>query len=368
MSPSQVGALPPDFSRRTTAQRSATLGAGGRVVHDGPNANATDAAAGAAHESGQDAVSSKPVFLKGLFSVQTTTTKPRTVLHQDLVRVLDRIGLQYREIRGGYECVHLPSLDFSGGEALGNASVSGGQGNARIAPQEVSSSPSNDNYGPGAGISSADYDGASQQQQQQQQQQKARRKPSRMSFVSGKRRSRQGLADGGSQGGDSASITSSLNNAEGGAAPTRSRASSITARTDEEVVTNGTSSPVADRSRSRFSARQRTDSLGAPSFMQSPSNNNNNNQNAAAAAAATLSPAPAIATPPPVPAKPVSATQAVELAVRFEIYVVKVPLLLGVNGLQFRRIGGNPWQYQQLARRVLQELKVSVSGRLSLFL
>ena len=49
-----------------------------------------------------------------------------------------------------------------------------------------------------------------------------------------------------------------------------------------------------------------------------------------------------------------------ELAVRFEIYVVKVPLLLGVNGLQFRRISGNPWQYQQLARRVLQELKVSV--------
>lgn len=49
-----------------------------------------------------------------------------------------------------------------------------------------------------------------------------------------------------------------------------------------------------------------------------------------------------------------------ELAVRFEIYVVKVPLLLGVNGLQFRRISGNPWQYQQLARRVLQELKVSL--------
>ena len=48
-----------------------------------------------------------------------------------------------------------------------------------------------------------------------------------------------------------------------------------------------------------------------------------------------------------------------ELVVRFEIYVVKVPLLLGVNGLQFRRISGNAWQYQQLARRVLQELKVS---------
>ena len=53
-----------------------------------------------------------------------------------------------------------------------------------------------------------------------------------------------------------------------------------------------------------------------------------------------------------------NAAQATELAVRFEIFVVKVPLLLGVNGLQFRRVGGNPWQYQMLAKRILQELKL----------
>ncbi len=68
---------------------------------------------------------SKPIFLKGLFSVQTTSTKPRTVIHASLVKVLDRIGVQYREIRGGYECVHLPSLDFSGSDSMG-------RGNARI--------------------------------------------------------------------------------------------------------------------------------------------------------------------------------------------------------------------------------------------
>ena len=59
-----------------------------------------------------------------------------------------------------------------------------------------------------------------------------------------------------------------------------------------------------------------------------------------------------------VMAKTMGAAQATELAVRFEIFVVKVPLLLGVNGLQFRRVGGNPWQYQMLAKRILQELKL----------
>ena len=59
-----------------------------------------------------------------------------------------------------------------------------------------------------------------------------------------------------------------------------------------------------------------------------------------------------------VAAKTMNAAQATELAVRFEIFVVKVPLLLGVNGLQFRRVGGNPWQYQMLAKRILQELKL----------
>ncbi len=50
--------------------------------------------------------------------------------------------------------------------------------------------------------------------------------------------------------------------------------------------------------------------------------------------------------------KTMNAANATELAVRFEIFVVKVPLLLGVNGLQFRRVGGNPWQYQMLAKRI----------------
>ncbi|ELU42241.1 KA1 domain-containing protein [Rhizoctonia solani AG-1 IA] len=38
--------------------------------------------------------------------------------------------------------------------------------------------------------------------------------------------------------------------------------------------------------------------------------------------------------------------------------LVQVPLL-PLHGIQFRRVGGDGWQYQMLARRVLTELKSS---------
>ncbi|KDQ22866.1 hypothetical protein PLEOSDRAFT_1069072 [Pleurotus ostreatus PC15] len=55
----------------------------------------------------------KPVFLKGLFSVATTTTKSPQLIKEDLRRVLDRMQVQYRENKTGFECIHLPSIDIS---------------------------------------------------------------------------------------------------------------------------------------------------------------------------------------------------------------------------------------------------------------
>ncbi|EDR06003.1 uncharacterized protein LACBIDRAFT_251514 [Laccaria bicolor S238N-H82] len=55
----------------------------------------------------------KPVFLKGLFSVATTSTKPPPVIKADIRTVLDRMQVQYRENKSGFECIHLPSIDLS---------------------------------------------------------------------------------------------------------------------------------------------------------------------------------------------------------------------------------------------------------------
>lgn len=57
--------------------------------------------------------SNKPVFLKGLFSVQTTSSKPIDVIREDIVQVLTQLGVHFREVKGGFECVHMPSIQFS---------------------------------------------------------------------------------------------------------------------------------------------------------------------------------------------------------------------------------------------------------------
>lgn len=54
----------------------------------------------------------KPVFLKGLFSVSTTSSKPLSVIQADIIRVLNQLGVTYTEIKGGFKCRHTPSIDL----------------------------------------------------------------------------------------------------------------------------------------------------------------------------------------------------------------------------------------------------------------
>ena len=43
----------------------------------------------------------------------TTSTKTPATLKTDIRRVLDRMQVQYRETRTGFDCIHLPSIDIS---------------------------------------------------------------------------------------------------------------------------------------------------------------------------------------------------------------------------------------------------------------
>ncbi len=54
----------------------------------------------------------KPVYLKGLFSVSTTSTKPVREIRTDIKRVLKQLGVDYVEIKGGFNCSHSPSIDL----------------------------------------------------------------------------------------------------------------------------------------------------------------------------------------------------------------------------------------------------------------
>ncbi|KAK4507710.1 hypothetical protein PRZ48_001445 [Zasmidium cellare] len=52
----------------------------------------------------------KPVYLKGLFSVSTTSNKPLSFIRSDIIRVLRDLSVEYREIKGGFACRHAPSI------------------------------------------------------------------------------------------------------------------------------------------------------------------------------------------------------------------------------------------------------------------
>ena len=55
----------------------------------------------------------KPVYLKGLFSVSTTSNKPLAVIRADIIRVLRQLGVEYTDIKGGFSCRHAPSIDLN---------------------------------------------------------------------------------------------------------------------------------------------------------------------------------------------------------------------------------------------------------------
>jgi len=65
-------------------------------------------AAADSHGEGQEI---KPVFLKGLFSVSTTSSKPLSFIRADIIRVLRQLGVEYREIKGGFTCRRMASVD-----------------------------------------------------------------------------------------------------------------------------------------------------------------------------------------------------------------------------------------------------------------
>ncbi|ETS78192.1 hypothetical protein PFICI_10254 [Pestalotiopsis fici W106-1] len=69
-------------------------------------------ASGASAERLDDSELAKPVFLKGLFSVSTTSTKSVPQIRADVKRVLKQLGVDYTEIRGGFSCRHRPSIDL----------------------------------------------------------------------------------------------------------------------------------------------------------------------------------------------------------------------------------------------------------------
>ena len=82
----------------------------------------------------------KQVFLKGFFSVQSTSTKSLAYIRMDIIRVLNHLGVEYKEIKGGFSCVHRPSIRTSA--AIDEDPFAGSANNFQ-SPQQQHLSPPN---------------------------------------------------------------------------------------------------------------------------------------------------------------------------------------------------------------------------------
>lgn len=124
--PAQRGHAPPrsmnmrakslGHARRESIQRRRLRREGGAQDADARVPEETDAEqeqSGVSTERLDSSDLAKPVFLKGLFSVSTTSGKSVPAIRADIKRVLKLLNVEYTEIKGGFSCRHAPSIDLN---------------------------------------------------------------------------------------------------------------------------------------------------------------------------------------------------------------------------------------------------------------
>jgi len=195
----------------------------------------------------------KPVYLKGLFSVSTTSNKPLPIIRMDIVRVLKQLGVEYSEIKGGFSCRHAPSIDL-------NRVVDNGQASPEFQPSH-------------------------------------RR---RISFA------------GGFRSGD---------------------------RNNEERPEK----PAPNSSRQRYPGPD-------TSFTASDESDNSET-------AVTSRPSRAGDRPAGETTTHVQSDLGENMVLRFEIFIVKVPLF-SLHGIQFKKVSGGTWNYKEMAQKILDALRL----------
>ncbi|KAK7047783.1 Serine/threonine-protein kinase [Paramarasmius palmivorus] len=272
----------------------------------------------------------KAVYLKGLFSVATTSTKPPPVIKADIRRVLDRMQVQYREVKGGFECIHVPSIDISSVEP----STPGFRGHHQQPSTGSSETP----------------------------RPTITKKSSKLSFsLRGRGKDREPSVDK-----DRESHKETPGRPSGGTTLT------ATPSTGSSSFFNVSSNHTAVDPDNQQGAATPT-----PNGIPNTPSMELDNQIPTSPSGASGSPSVRSKTLPPIPRdfgarsprspSPMPTGEVDKdvfesmgsnsLSVRFEINIVKVPWL-PLHGIQFRRAGGDGWQYQMLARRVLTELKL----------
>jgi hypothetical protein len=238
----------------------------------------------------------RPVYLKGLFSVATTSPKPVSAIRAEIIRVLRQLGVEHTEIRGGFRCRHRPSIDLG-----------------RVQDHHH-------------------HHHHHQHQHQHQQDAAAPPDRGRNAFFGNRRR----ISFGGLRG---AADRDEF----------RERARSPTTTT---TTTTTTAAPPLPRTSSR--RRPRHDA--SPTFSEG--SDASVGRGGAGGGAAALAAAATTNTASEATANNMhSELRGGGMVLQFEIIIVKVPIL-ALHGLQFKRMSGGTWQYKSMAEQILKELRL----------
>ncbi|KAL3480133.1 hypothetical protein BJX99DRAFT_35342 [Aspergillus californicus] len=206
---------------------------------------------GAAMESANEEDLSKPVYLKGLFSVSTTSSKPLAFIRADIIRVLKQLSVEHMEIKGGFSCRHAPSIQLD--KVVDNAPPS----------------------------------------------------PERQGQISGHRRR---ISFGGL-----------LSHEDSGREEVRNTPRRRQRAPDRSFVSN------SEASDEYLETRDTNQAIGEPVVGETTTR--------------------------------VQSDTGENLVLRFEILIVKVPLF-SLHGIQFKKVSGGMWQYREMAKKILDALRL----------
>ncbi|KAG8972752.1 serine/threonine-protein kinase KIN2 [Tulasnella sp. 425] len=335
---------------------------------DARTSDGDDERPGETSDSGKDSSADiKPVYLKGLFSVATTTSKSPTVIKSDIRKVLDRMQVQYREVKGGFECIHAPSIDLSSLSA--NAAAAAREGNPDGKRTIVRKTSKLSFVRKGKDREASQQEGTVSGNREKELPRRpssitpsaSGRSKSSSSFIhitvptpvepsaerKGKAEAEEGITPTGTK--DALSEVVSLGEHPATAAASR-HARTGSAAGEQNAESSDT--PKAETTPRQTESRVDDSTIKAKHLPLIP---RDASEGSSSAPQRTLAQKTSI--PGDGEVDLFENTAAHDLCVRFDINIVKVPFL-PLHGIQFRRSGGDGWQYQMLARRVLTELKL----------
>ncbi|KAL1725395.1 hypothetical protein EV714DRAFT_287932 [Schizophyllum commune] len=309
---------------------------------DGAHTDATSAG----EEDERSEREAKPVFLKGLFSVATTSTKPPAVIKADIRRVLERMQVQYRETKTGFECLHMPSIDLASVDPAAHARETS-DSTRRSETPDAHATPRQSIVKKASKLSFVRRGEKGKERESVRDHDSIKERPSGEQRPEGRASNATNLGPTPSSGSSSFfGASTAFSGSNTGVSTTGTGTYSWPGTAQPTHPSDGLTVDTAASQRSHsprgkvlppiprdFATRAESTRTTSPMPPQSPFPTGGLDKDMFDSMGSNT------------------------LSVRFEITIVKVPWL-PLHGIQFRRIGGDGWQYQMLARRVLTELKL----------